>query len=176
MSETLISDKQAVVELLNADLRDEHAAIIQYLQHAYAIGEGEEAGEIEAIAREEMRHFDWLAEAIVELGGKPDMERGEVDLTGSGPVEWMARDILAEERAIAQYKGTLPPSRTRESGDFYGASSPTRNPTGTTSPIWRTNWPKRAQKPRGRWRAGRPRRRHPLWWTSSRPACSTSTP
>ena len=61
-----MSDKQAIVELLNADLRDEHAAIVQYLQHAYAIGEGEEAGEIEAIAREEMRHLDWLAEAIVE--------------------------------------------------------------------------------------------------------------
>jgi bacterioferritin len=102
-----MSDKHAIIELLNADLRDEHAAIIQYLQHAYAIGEGEEAGEIEAIAREEMRHLDWLAEAIVELGGKPDMDRGEVDLTGSGPVEWMARDILAEERAIAQYKAHI---------------------------------------------------------------------
>jgi bacterioferritin len=99
-----MNDKQAVVEMLNTDLRDEHAAVIQYLQHAYAIGEGEEACEIEAIAREEMRHFDWLAEAIVELGGKPDMERGEVDLSGSGPVEWMARDIIAEEKAITQYK------------------------------------------------------------------------
>jgi bacterioferritin len=99
-----MDDKQAVIEMLNTDLRDEHAAVIQYLQHAYAIGEGEEACEIEAIAREEMRHFDWLAEAIVELGGKPDMARGEVDLSGSGPVEWMARDIMAEEKAIAQYK------------------------------------------------------------------------
>jgi bacterioferritin len=102
-----MSDKQTVIEMLNANLRDEHAAIVQYLQHAYAIGEGEEAGEIEAIAREEMRHFDWLAEAIVELGGKPDMARGEVDLAGNGPVEWMARDILAEERAIAQYKAHI---------------------------------------------------------------------
>jgi bacterioferritin len=99
-----MNDKQAVIDMLNADMCDEHAAIVQYLQHAYAVGEGEEACEIEAIAREEMRHFDWLAEAIVELGGKPDMERGEVDLEGSGPVEWMARDVLAEERAIAQYK------------------------------------------------------------------------
>jgi bacterioferritin len=99
-----MDDKQAVIDMLNADMRDEHAAVIQYLQHAYALGESGEACEIEAIAREEMRHFDWLAEAIVELGGKPDMERGEVDLVGSGPVEWMARDVLAEERAIAQYK------------------------------------------------------------------------
>ena len=99
-----MNDKQAVIDMLNADMRDEHAAIVQYLQHAYALGESGEACEIEAIAREEMRHFDWLAEAIVELGGKPDMERAVVDLSGSGPVEWMARDILAEERAAAQYK------------------------------------------------------------------------
>ncbi len=100
-----MSDKRAeIIEMLKADMRDEHGAIIQYLQHAYAVGEGEEACEIEAIAREEMRHFDWLAEAIVELGGKPDVRRGVVDLSGSGPVEWMARDIIAEERAIAQYK------------------------------------------------------------------------
>jgi len=99
-----MNDKQAVIDMLNADMRDEHAAVVQYLQHAYAIGESGEACEIEAIAREEMRHFDWLAEAIVELGGKPDMERGVVDLSGSGPVEWMARDIIAEEKAIAQYK------------------------------------------------------------------------
>ncbi len=103
-----MSDKRAaIVKMLNADLRDEHGAIIQYLQHAYAVGEGEEACEIEAIAREEMRHFDWLAEAIVELGGKPDMTRGLVDLSGSGPVEWMARDVIAEERAIVQYKEHL---------------------------------------------------------------------
>jgi bacterioferritin len=99
-----MDDKQAVIDMLNADMRDEHAAVVQYLQHAYALGESGEACEIEAIAREEMRHFDWLAEAIVELGGKPDMERGVLDLSGSGPVEWIARDVLAEEKAIAQYK------------------------------------------------------------------------
>lgn len=93
-----------VVEMLNADIRDEHAAIIQYLQHAYAIGESGEACEIEAIARDEMRHLRWLSEAVVELGGDPTIERGEVDLSGAGPVEWMARDIMAEEKAIAQYK------------------------------------------------------------------------
>lgn len=93
-----------VIDMLNADIRDEHAAIIQYLQHAYAIGESGEACEIEAVARDEMRHLHWLSEAVVELGGDPTIERGEVDLSGAGPVEWMARDIIAEERAIAQYK------------------------------------------------------------------------
>lgn len=102
-----MSDIAQVIEMLRADMRDEHAAIIQYLQHAYAIGEGEEACEIEAIARDEMRHFDWLAETIVELGGKPDMTRGFVDLEGNGPGEWMGRDVQAEERAIAQYKAHI---------------------------------------------------------------------
>lgn len=102
-----MSDTSKAIEMLKADMRDEHAAIIQYLQHAYAIGEGEEACEIEAIARDEMRHFDWLAEAIVELGGKPDMTRGFVDLEGNGPGEWMGHDVQAEERAIAQYKAHI---------------------------------------------------------------------
>ena len=93
-----------VIDMLNADIRDEHAAIIQYLQHAYAVGESGEACEIEAIARDEMRHLRWLSEAVVELGGDPTIERGEVDLSGAGPVEWMAHDIIAEEKAIAQYK------------------------------------------------------------------------
>ncbi len=102
-----MSDQETIIEMLRADMRDEHAAIIQYLQHAYAMGEGEVACEIEAIAREEMRHFDWLAEAIVELGGKPDMVRGWVDLEGSTPTAWMEQDVAAEERAIAQYKAHI---------------------------------------------------------------------
>ena len=72
-------DKTQIVELLQKDMRGEHQAIIQYLQHAYALGEGELAGQIEAIAREEMRHLDWLADASVELGGYPSMERDEPD-------------------------------------------------------------------------------------------------
>ncbi len=96
-----------VVALLNEDIRGEHAAIIQYLLHAYAIGEGDVACEIEAIAREEMRHLRWLAEAVVELGGDPTMERGPVDTSGETPADWMARDIVAEEEAIALYRKHL---------------------------------------------------------------------
>ena len=43
-------DKEKVIELLNKDLQDEHGAIIQYLSHAYGMGEGEMACEIEAIS------------------------------------------------------------------------------------------------------------------------------
>ena len=57
-------DKTKMIELLNQDLQDEHGAIVQYLAHAYAMGEGELSCEVEAIAREEMRHLDWLASAM----------------------------------------------------------------------------------------------------------------
>jgi bacterioferritin len=96
-----------IVALLNEDIRGEHAAIIQYLLHAYALGESGEAGEIEAIAREEMRHLKWLAELVVELGGDPTMDRGPVDTAGALPQDWMARDVVAEEQAIVLYREHL---------------------------------------------------------------------
>ena len=95
--------KDKIVELLNQDLEDEHGAIIQYLGNAHAMGEGEMACEIEAIAREEMRHLDWLAETIVELGGVPSLTRGTMRPGGETVSDWMGNDVLLEEGAIANY-------------------------------------------------------------------------
>jgi bacterioferritin len=96
-----MSDK--IIDMLNKDLEGEHAAIIQYLTHAYAMGEGEMACEIEAIAREEMRHFDWLAETIVGLGGVPSIERGDMRLGGKTVPDWMKDDVQQEMDAIVMY-------------------------------------------------------------------------
>jgi bacterioferritin len=97
-------DKQKIIEMLNQDIEGEHAGIIQYLLHAYAMGEGEMSCEIEALAREEMRHLDWLAETIVELGGIPSLERGMMRTGGKTVSEWMSNDILQEDDAIKLYK------------------------------------------------------------------------
>lgn len=97
-------DKKKIVELLNQDVEAEHGAIIQYLTHAYAMGEGEMACEIEAIAREEMRHLDWLAETIVELGDTPSLKRGKMRMGGKLVADWMGNNVLLEEDAINQYK------------------------------------------------------------------------
>ena len=97
-------DKQKITEMLNQDIEGEHAAIIQYLSHAYAMGEGEMAREIEALAREEMRHLDWLAETVAELGGTPSLERGVMRTGGKAVSEWMSNDILQEDDAIKLYK------------------------------------------------------------------------
>lgn len=96
-----------ITELLNKDMEGEHAAIIQYLTHAYAMGEGELACEIEAIAREEMRHFDWLAETIVDLGGTPTIQRGPMRTIGTAIADFMKNDVLQEEEGIAQYEQHL---------------------------------------------------------------------
>jgi bacterioferritin len=93
-----------VIALLNKDLEGEHAAIIQYLGHAYAMGEGEMACEIEAIARDEMRHFDWLAEIIVSLGGTLSLERGDMRTDGESVSDWMRNDIQQEDDGIALYQ------------------------------------------------------------------------
>ena len=97
-------DKDKIIALLNQDLEGEQAAIIQYLVHAYAMGEGEMACEIEAIAREEMRHFDWLAETIVSLGGTPTIKRGDMRTGGEAVPDWMKNDVLQEKDAIALYE------------------------------------------------------------------------
>jgi bacterioferritin len=96
--------KADIVTLLNQDIEGEHGAIIQYLSHAYAMGEGEMACEIEAISREEMRHLDMLANAIVDLGGTPSMKRGVMHVGGKTVSAWMKNNVTAEEVAIKLYK------------------------------------------------------------------------
>ena len=96
--------KSEIIELLNQAIEAEHAAIIQYLVHVYAMGEGEMACEIEAIAREEMRHLDWLAEAVTKMGGVPSFTRGEMRTSGKTVTSWMKNDVRAEEDAIKMYQ------------------------------------------------------------------------
>jgi bacterioferritin len=99
--------KVDIIGLLNQDIEGEHAAIIQYLIHAYAMGEGEMACEIEAIAREEMRHLDWLAEKVIALGGIPSFTRGKMRLEGKSVSAWMKNDVKAETEAITMYEAHI---------------------------------------------------------------------
>ena len=100
-------DKKEIIALLKKDMQGEHQAIIQYLAHAYSMDEGGAAGALEAVAREEMRHFDWLADAISELGGDPSTERDPVDFS-PGPVsEQLGKDVGLEDTAIAQYQAHI---------------------------------------------------------------------
>lgn len=107
MTASIMAKHNGPIDLLRKDMRGEHQAIIQYLRHAYAMGEGEIACEVEAIAREEMRHLDWLADLIVELGGDPTMERDPVDMSPGTPAEQLLKDVDLEQVAIDQYRAHI---------------------------------------------------------------------
>lgn len=99
-----VSRPDQIILLLQDDIRGEHAAIMQYLQHAYRLPEGELPGDVEEIAREEMRHFRWLCEMVVDLGGVPTINRDPIFLDAPSAVDLLRLDIDAEDRAIAQYR------------------------------------------------------------------------
>lgn len=127
--------KKEIVKALNEDIKGEHAAIIQYLIYAYKMGEGEIACEIEAIAREEMRHFDWLAETIVSLGGKPSIERGKMRLGNRSVANWMRNDVTAEEEAITYIKNISKLSPSPRLKDYCNAFYQTKKPIILNLPI-----------------------------------------
>src|SRR5262249_51361959 len=98
-------EQDAILRMLEDDLAGEHAAIIQYLQHTWRMGDagGDIPCEVGEIARDEMRHFRWLAELVVDLGSDPTIERDVIYINGSPPVDLMLLDVDAEDRAIRQY-------------------------------------------------------------------------
>ncbi|MBI4278987.1 MAG: hypothetical protein HY660_11065 [Armatimonadetes bacterium] len=90
------------IHALNEALRAEHTAILQYLQHTYALG-GTFADELEEIAREEMWHLKALGEAVADLGGEPAVwARGDIQVDAPSPATLLRLDLAAEERMIVR--------------------------------------------------------------------------
>ena len=87
---------------LQADLSLEHGAIVQYVIHGALLRDVAITEPVRRIAREEMWHFEWLAEAIRDRGGEPALDRAEVFLP-TLMAESMREDVEAEERALTHY-------------------------------------------------------------------------
>ena len=97
-------EKKKIISYFNYNVSLEHSAIVQYLFHAYTIGEPEIEEELEEIAREEMRHLRAFAHKVVELGGKPDVDkRAAVFFHAPTPAELIKLDEEAEDMAIREY-------------------------------------------------------------------------
>ncbi len=98
-------ERQKIIDYFNYNISLEHSAIIQYLFHAYTLGD--KAGiedDLEEIAREEMRHLRMFAHKVVELGGEPAISnRASVFLHAPTPVELLNLDVEAEQMAIDEY-------------------------------------------------------------------------
>jgi bacterioferritin len=91
---------------LQADLALEHGAILQYVIHGALLRDVAITDPVRRMAREEMWHFEWLAEAIRDRGGEPTLDRAEVFLPAL-MAESMREDVDAERRALAHYARTL---------------------------------------------------------------------
>lgn len=99
---------ETVVSVLNENISLEHGAIVQYLLHAYAMGEGGVGAEVINIARTEMRHLKMFGDLLVDLGGSPDVyRRGPMHLDADSATQMMRNGVQAEEDAIAAYEAAL---------------------------------------------------------------------
>jgi bacterioferritin len=95
-----------VLASLKVDMALEHGAIIQYVIHGLLLRDVGITDPVRRIAREEMWHFEFLAEEIRDRGGDLALDRAEVFLPSS-MAESMREDVAAEERALSHYAHTL---------------------------------------------------------------------
>lgn len=98
-------DQAEWIKVLNEDIAAEHAAIVQYLRHAFAAGETALGFKLKEMAREEMWHLDWLSDYVAdELGATPSIERGTyaVDLSSHGAL--FRSYVVFEDNVVATYK------------------------------------------------------------------------
>lgn len=93
---------EVIIRLLNENIQSEHAAIVQYQVHAFLSGEDRIKPELEEIAREEMRHLLWFAEAVVRLGGDPTLERSAVFI-GTNTRDRLQKNLNDERMAVEEY-------------------------------------------------------------------------
>jgi bacterioferritin len=99
-------EKQALIDMLNRDLADEHAAIIRYLVHGYMEGEDTPLGSsLISISREEMWHMHWLGMIIGELGGEPHFTPAPYPHDSTSRATMLQSYVEYEEKLIPHYNG-----------------------------------------------------------------------
>ncbi|MFW6080897.1 MAG: ferritin-like domain-containing protein [Desulfosalsimonas sp.] len=98
-------EKQELIEMLNRDLADEHAAILRYLTHSYLEGEDTPIGaKLLSRAREEMWHMHWLGMIIGALGGEPDLEPAEYPYDPTNRATVLKSYVDYEKNLVPHYE------------------------------------------------------------------------
>lgn len=110
--------KAELINALNADIADEFASAIQYINHASLISGARFVaiqGELLTHATEEMQHATTLAEQVAFLGGRPTVEVAPIK-TSDDPEKMLAEDLEGERAAVAHYKTRI--RSAMEIGEF----------------------------------------------------------
>ncbi|MDD5614578.1 MAG: ferritin-like domain-containing protein [Candidatus Methanoperedens sp.] len=89
---------------MNEAFVHEIEATMIYVRNAFVIPQCDPSRVTEAIAVDEMRHMNWLADLIVKLGGKPSMEHKELDFGGDDLRSQLEKQVVHETEAIEMYK------------------------------------------------------------------------
>jgi bacterioferritin len=96
--------KKDLIELLNKDLAEEHAAIIRYLIHGWLEGEDTSIGaSLLSRSREEMWHMHWLGMIIGKLGGEPNFKPAPYPYDPTNRSTIFSSYVKYEERLIPHY-------------------------------------------------------------------------
>jgi bacterioferritin len=99
-------ESQELIDMLNRDLADEHAAIIRYLVHGYMEGEDTPLGSsLISISREEMWHMHWLGMIIGGLGGEPNFMPAPYPHDPTSRATMLGSYVEYEEKLIPHYNG-----------------------------------------------------------------------
>jgi bacterioferritin len=99
-------EKMELIDLLNNDMDDEHAAILRYLVHAYLEGENTPIGvNLLSRAREEMWHMHWLGMAVCQLGGEPNLTPAPYPYDPNNRATIFKSYIEYEKKLIPHYNG-----------------------------------------------------------------------
>ena len=97
-------DTEEIIRLLNEAFVHEIEATMIYVRNAFIMPQCDPSRVTEAIAVDEMRHMNWLADLIVKRGGKPSMEHRELDFGGDDLRGQLEKQVASETEAIEMYK------------------------------------------------------------------------
>lgn len=97
-------DDKEIIRSLNQNFVSEIEASMIYMRNALLMKDCVPSRLTEAIAIDEMRHMNWLADLIVKKGGVPSMEYKELDFGYESLKVYLQKQCDIENNAVKQYQ------------------------------------------------------------------------